>query len=203
MGTESEFFASQAYLVVDDLVPKSIVELTEKRLLDNTAFPWYVALYKDSFSTVSRSKWGEYQHNKSFLEGPQLCHSVVSRGEILNYGEVRMIEPLIQAASAQLGGRALRLERCKYNLQFQLRENAVGKFNCPHRDCTAEKIVMVYYVNDCDGGTYIFPDENLEKASFIRSKKGRAVFFSGGTLHAGQHPIESPARCVINMNFGL
>lgn len=196
-------FSDGKYAVIDDLVPESFAEFTEQRLLNNVSLGWHAALQRDDFSTVARSKWGRFGTIESFLEGPQLCHSVVFRGEVIDAGELAMVQPIRRAISAFLGGIGLQIERCKYNLQFQLPGNAPGRFNCPHRDCSKHELVAVYYVNDSDGMTYLFRDEGLEKLARIESKRGRVVLFRGDTLHAGQHPINSPVRSVMNFNFSV
>jgi len=195
---------SQAnYFIVDQLLDSKNADFLEERLLNTVSFPWFASFMRDDFSSVGKSKWKGFRDHPGFLEGPQLCHSVVFRGKVMNSGEFRMIKALRCAVSQLFDSAQLKIERCKYNLQFQRPGNEVGKFNCPHRDCAAHQIVMVYYVNDCDGRTHLFKDENLSILESVESKKGRAVFFYGDTLHAGQNPIDSPVRCVINMNFSV
>ena len=121
----------------------------------------------------------------------------------MNSGEFRIIKTLRCAVSRLFDSALPKIERCKYNLQFQWPGNEVGKFNCPHRDCAAHQVVMADYVNDCDRKTHLFADESLSILKILESKKGRAVFFHGDTLHAGQSPTDSPLRCVINMNFSV
>lgn len=196
-------FSDGRYLVIDDVVPESFAEFTEQRLLNNTSFGWHAAFHRDDFSTVSREKWARLEAADGFLEGPQLCHSVVFRGEVIDPGELAMVQPILRAVAARLDGVPFQVERCKYNLQFQLPGNAPGKFNCPHRDCSRNQLVVIYYVNGNDGVTYLFRDEGLEVLARIESKRGRAVLFRGDTLHSGQHPIDSAVRSVMNFNLSI
>ena len=57
----------------------------------------------------------------------------------------------------------------------------------------------IYYVNDCDGDTFLF--DGTKEIAKISPKKGRIVIFDGKTLHAGSHPYNSDFRMVINFNF--
>ena len=57
----------------------------------------------------------------------------------------------------------------------------------------------IYYVNDCDGDTFLF--DGTKEIAKISPKKGRIVIFDGKTLHAGSHPYLSDFRMVINFNF--
>ena len=44
---------------------------------------------------------------------------------------------------------------------------------------------------------------DLNVVKQVSPKKGRFFIFKGNYLHAGQHPINSWGRVVINMNFEL
>ncbi len=102
--------------------------------------------------------------------------------------------------------------RCKINLQTRTLSQNKGKFNKPHTDFDfvdgRRYLTAIYYVNDCDGDTFIFnekvKEENSNKLSvkkIINPKKGRIVLFRGDSIHAGSNPIESNSRFVINYNF--
>lgn len=68
-----------------------------------------------------------------------------------------------------------------------------------HTDMDEEHLVVLYYVNDSDGDTFMF-DENGVVNNRITPKKGRMIMFDGNTLHASSCP-KSGARCVINLNL--
>jgi len=55
-----------------------------------------------------------------------------------------------------------------------------------------DHISIVYYLNTCDGGTFI-------EDKFIESKEGRAVIFNSDVSHCGIGPTEHNARYVLNI----
>ena len=61
-------------------------------------------------------------------------------------------------------------------------------------------ITILYYVNDSDGDTYFF--ENDECIYRVPPVKGTAVMYPSTTLHAGSTPTKSNTRVVINLCFG-
>lgn len=82
----------------------------------------------------------------------------------------------------------------------------------PHVDNRDDHYVFIYYVNDSDGDTNIYKEKydgtvrtesdlNLFKA--ITPKAGLGVLFSGKVFHTWQPPLNTKARCIINMNVLL
>jgi len=68
-----------------------------------------------------------------------------------------------------------------------------------HTDKTFPHWVCLYYVNDSDGDTVFFDDDNNE-IKRVSPKKGRIIFFNGDQLHTGSYPTKTP-RFVLNFNF--
>ena len=79
------------------------------------------------------------------------------------------------------------------------------KYCAPHTDFINQKdkyYSLVYYVNDSDGDTYLFNDDGSVK---FRSTpiKGNMFLFDGDTVHAGNCPINSPYRTIVNYDFTI
>jgi hypothetical protein len=87
----------------------------------------------------------------------------------------------------------------------------------PHVDFAEPHYTAVYYVNDCDGDTFVF-NETLDDVSQeqapshaaqgkftiarrISPQKGKMVCFDGRHYHASMHPTKSPVRIAITFNF--
>lgn len=82
----------------------------------------------------------------------------------------------------------------------------------PHVDNRDEHYVFIYYVNDSDGDTNIYNEkydgtsrtqDDLTLFKSITPKAGLGVMFSGKVFHTWQPPLNTKARCIINMNVLL
>jgi hypothetical protein len=82
----------------------------------------------------------------------------------------------------------------------------------PHTDSIKDHWVILYYVADSDGDTFIFNEKlredepiwnvkNLSIKQRISPKQGRVVIFDGAHLHAGMHPRNHYNRVVTNFVF--
>ena len=120
----------------------------------------------------------------------------------------------------ELMGYNIDVHRMKLNfIPCSLTRN--NTFNNPHVDRFSEIpfLVLVYYVNNSDGGTILFNERSgwdiKDKAAIdlipkeytikdiVQPKKNRAVLFSGDRFHCNQPPVTSNYRIVINYNFYL
>jgi len=70
----------------------------------------------------------------------------------------------------------------------------------PHKDHPNPHYVLLYYVNDSDGDTVFFEDDEVTEIKRISPKKGRIAFFDGSIYHAASNPTLNP-RLVFNYNF--
>ncbi len=86
--------------------------------------------------------------------------------------------------------------RCKANLKFKTKSKKVH--NIFHVDHALPHHVLIYYINDSDGDTYLQLNKSLKK---VEPKKGRALMFKGGTMHAANHPKKTSKRLVLNFNL--
>lgn len=110
------------------------------------------------------------------------------------------------------------LDRMRFNFILQER-NSNLQYHMPHIDNYTPHLVAIYYVNDCDGDTFIF-DQKLDILSEDRDKeiiennnwtiktqispkKGRLLVFDGRYYHASSYTKNSYYRCVINMNLSI
>jgi len=68
-----------------------------------------------------------------------------------------------------------------------------------HTDRKFPHWVCLYYINDSEGDTIFFDDDNNE-IKRVSPKKGRIIFFNGLQLHTGSYPTKTP-RFILNFNF--
>jgi len=181
--------------MIENFVPKAYQDNIEGTLLNNN-FPWY--LHK---STVSEAYAGNTE--KDVVDRPQFVHIFNVNNEATS-----QYWPLLQPFGYFLMGKSnidtSHVLRVKANLNLQDALFPQDKYFTPHIDCRdANKfLTAIYYVNDSDGDTLFF-DKNKNIVKRITPKKGTLVYFDGNELHAGQSPIKSQYRCLINFNFLL
>jgi len=69
-----------------------------------------------------------------------------------------------------------------------------------HTDLPVDHFVMLYYINDSEGNTVLFQDDEETIIREVSPKKGRIVFFDGSIKHCSTTPSKK-TRAVINVNF--
>jgi len=97
--------------------------------------------------------------------------------------------------------------RSKANLQTYNKNSSPDSFTLPHHDFDLDHpdfdfdhYVLLYYVNNSDGDTFLF-DDDLNIIKRITPKKGRFLFFNGNILHASSNPLQFEKRIVLNINL--
>jgi hypothetical protein len=113
--------------------------------------------------------------------------------------EFNYIIPLLLEASDkfQLDGGLDRIFRCRARLTLN---REVSKIEEKHVDFKIPHFVILYYINNTDGDTYLFDgDKVIEK---ITPRRGRCVLFDGSILHSSSSSTLSP-RIVLNTNLTL
>lgn len=184
--------------VFDDLfTPEEIGYVA--RELTSPGFPWNFGVTRDK--TVSNESYVQLADENTF-EQFQLVHWFVVKSQWTPTAFSNVIRLVFSRIGRQIGSSSLKVERVKGNLQT--RTSTSGTYNTPHLDGPDPGFfVAIYYVNDCDGRTYIFG--NREKPftilDVVESKAGRVVVFDGSYFHAGCHPRKDDFRMVINFNF--
>ena len=82
-------------------------------------------------------------------------------------------------------------------LNFPLKNSE--NFHYIHNDLPEPHWVCLYYVNDSDGDTIFFDDDENE-IKRVSPKKGRIAFFDGSIKHCTSTPSKNK-RVVLNFNF--
>ena len=113
-----------------------------------------------------------------------------------------IIEPIIKNFGKKYNYNKIKLWRAKANLQTQS-SNIIKDSHCgPHNDLWFPHHVLLYYLNDSDGDTFLF-DKNKNIIDRITPKRGKAIFFNGDILHASSLPVKSKYRAVINIDMEI
>jgi hypothetical protein len=106
-----------------------------------------------------------------------------------------------------------KIVRIKANYKTQCRSGTEDMHTTPHIDMRLQQdgspdgfrvefphTVIIYYVNDSDGDTFLFNSNGTEMTR-VEPKKGRFLIFDGQIYHAGSFPIHHLDRIVINYNI--
>jgi hypothetical protein len=138
---------------------------------------------------------------KNVLDLPQFTHSFL-RDEQINSGFWPIFLPIAQILNAKIEKlQTLNLTRFKLNLNFLVANAKSNQYFPQHIDMgNKEGITIIYYVNNSDGDTLFF-DQNKKIIKRNTPKKGSIVMFDNQLIHAGQPPVKSPFRSVININW--
>jgi len=69
-----------------------------------------------------------------------------------------------------------------------------------HIDMKDPHWVCLYYINDSDGDTVLFEDDEKTEIKRVTPKKGRIIFFDGSIKHCSSRPSKY-SRAIVNFNF--
>lgn len=99
-----------------------------------------------------------------------------------------------------------KVHRAKVNLQPRSGDYPEYAYSTPHIDADYPHHVLIFYLNDADGDTYLFDKrdditKNYKVCTRITPKAGSCVVFEGTTIHAVAHPRNTKARVIVNIVF--
>ena len=93
----------------------------------------------------------------------------------------------------------LKIIRAKANLQTSNVKIKNNKHSSPHVDMNENHFVILYYVNNSQGETFLFKKNKIWKK--INPKQGRVLIFNGNIKHAAGYPVDNQIRVVKNINI--
>lgn len=101
------------------------------------------------------------------------------------------------------------LHRIQINLLYRNTDPAYkeGMWTTAHVDEDKDHTVLLYYVNDSDGDTFLFNEKRGEdfnkftEMARVTPSAGSALLFNGQYFHSASNPINSIKRLAINFNF--
>ncbi len=194
---------SKDIIVIDNIIPKEDQNLLEEFIVDYR-FDWHYGpsnVYDDG----SNNKQSFFDENTE--DSFQFTH-VLFHPQITVAGTfISKFDFLIEKIKLALGSNEFYISRLKANLLTNNRKFSGKGYNYPHVDGEYPHFVVVYYVNDSDGDTWIFNEEfgtefdKLTVKQRVSPKKGRIVAFPGKYFHASSNPSENDVRIVLNFNF--
>jgi hypothetical protein len=187
--------------VIDDFLPNifanSLEEMVKKEM------PWF--LNEDASGEGKNKNIVAEQAN---IKGFQFGFSHIAFDDNgYKSGFFDKVFPILYSIEQQAGVEVKELYRIRIALSTSM---GTETQHFPHVDMKNPHKVLVYYVNDSDGDTFIYNEmysEGLEKPSNftlnkrITPKKNRAVLFDGLKYHSSSKPVNFPTRFIVNVDF--
>lgn len=186
---------------IDDVIPKSLQNTIETILL-GFDFPFYIG--HETVTYVEGGDNSDLYWDKNTKDSPQFVHSVVKNGiETSPYWAI--LRPIFYFIIAKTD-KEMVINRCKINLNYPHSGFTDNQYYPPHKDPSKKQSYTgIYYVNDCDGDTFLFeePKQNNYDGEFklikrVTPKKGKLLFFPSNVVHCGKPPKNSELRCIVN-----
>ena len=190
--------------IIDNFVTKSYADSLET--ICQKEMDWYL---EDNVSGQNKLNFDVSGAN---YEGPQFgfYHWALDK-----YGnksqQFDKISPLVHFIEEKGGMPVNEIYRIRLALTTSVGQEVQHR---PHVDFTKPHKVLLYYVNDSDGDTFMFNEKFSENFDFdknpllkftlkekIAPKKNRALIFDGLTYHNSSKPINNSTRFVINIDF--
>jgi len=192
------------FQVIDNLASETLAGRLEN--MCKTEIFWG---FNENIAGVNKDQLLKYNVPGANYDGPQYGFShwaLNPNGETSQCFE--KVLPLMYALEEKTGTPIKEIYRIRIALS-----TTVGKpvQNFPHVDLNQPHKVLLYYVNDSDGDTFMFnetysPEDedsfpNLTLKERVQPKKGRAILFDGLTYHNSSAPVNNTARYIINIDF--
>jgi len=179
---------------IENFLPKTLQDHFESHLLSSN-FPWYFVKDVTKENVIE----GEY-YKSGFHHTPFINDSPKS----VEYDQVLFLPHYIRSI---LNKENLILSRIRYGMNTKSSETILH--NNPHIDFAEgfphKHYTALYYVNDCDGDTFIFNETKKSKDYTIKKRispaKGKLCIFDGEHYHASSPPNIFDYRIVITVNL--
>lgn len=188
--------------VYDNILPKSVQDEIESAFEDSY-FPWYLGKSNNSTVPIDLSKKWSDKNTREYL---QFTHMFTDEKGQVNSDRFHLVDTVIKHY-IDYTNTHMEVLRVKANLQTQCNFSKEDFYNTPHTDygdgMKKKYHVLLYYINDSDGDTYIFDKKDEHEYEIIKQispKKGRYLLFDGDLYHTGRHPINADKRMLININ---
>ena len=134
----------------------------------------------------------------------------------LNLNLLNRVKIIAEQACIGIDKKLKEIYQARSFMHFPISADSRNEFDNIHIDIPFEHLVVLYYVNDTDGDTFIFDKfadlNNLKSPTLkenevsvikkISPKKGRALVFDGRRYHSSSAPTKD-IRCIINFDIAI
>ena len=186
---------------IKNFLPKKDHKYIQDLLKDSGSFPWFLnKAHGTSDASYVKDQSLKYKRIK---EGALFYHTFYDNNikeKPINSCYMNIVEMLCKCFLKKQKIKELNLWRSKANLQLQVQDFNKEEYNTPHVDYDIPHYVLLYYVNETDGDTFLF-NNDYSIIKIIKPEANKLLFFDGSIPHAGSHPSRHAYRIVININF--
>lgn len=193
-------------IVIDDVIPNGLQNEIEE-LFTSSRLGWIF------FKDIAVSPADIKRLNIKKLTPGIACYIKQDNPKFINAQLYNMVKSIPENGCKKIGRECLEIFNARSFMHFPLNEDVKKEYDNVHIDVKYPHLVVLYYINDTDGDTYIF-DKTLDNCKFITNdtkleviqkvspKKGRVVIFNGNRYHSSSGPTKD-VRCIINFNVKI
>jgi hypothetical protein len=173
--------------VIDNFLPAEMADFLENTFL-GVDFPWYFSPDITYGARVTKEIKNPAMAHQLYTEELGASNFFMSTCSIPFLGSVKVPPSKILRAVAFL--------------QMPNDSSKNITHNHKHIDTTNPHTVLIYYVCDSDGDTFMFSKDKQDEviSKRVTPKKNRALIFDGSIYHASSRPKHF-RRCIINFNL--
>lgn len=193
-------------IILDDFIDEEYQNFIEDLMFDCS---WKFAIDNISGNNVFRNQNRKFVSPKKYKMTPGFLSNLYEDNRLF-----KKIIPLIEDSCKEISFKVETIQRCFAGIHaisdsHQTPNEIHVNKTCPH-------LVMLYYVNNCDGDTIFYdktindipkefhsnPEEycELKQIYSVTPKRGRVLFFDGSIYHAAVTPTKN-VRCIITSDL--
>ena len=188
--------------VIDNIIPFTAQERL-KHIVNDRDFKW---TYRQDVTFKPGSGFPDFHLNE---RSSGYAQSIYFNGELDSPTMMPWCQQILDGLHDKVGVMVDGLIRIQCNLMYQNPSKTFTKdsWNAAHTDQKSPHKVLLYYVADSDGDTFIFNEklgDEFDKFTIkqrVTPKQGRAILFDGLYYHSSSNPMNSFKRQAINFNF--
>jgi len=193
-------------IVVDNIIPTNLQNQIED-LFTSSRLGWIF------FKDISVSPEDIKRLNIKKLTPGIACYIKQDNPKFLNEQLLNFVKSIPELACKHIGKQCVEIFNARSFMHFPLNDEMRKEYDNVHIDVKYPHLVVLYYINDTDGDTFLF-DKTLDDCKFITKdtklevikkvspKKGRVVMFNGNRYHSSSGPTKD-VRCIINFNVKI
>jgi hypothetical protein len=201
-------------LLIENVVPKSFQQTIVERIQGDAHFPWFLLHrigHPDHYGIGTTPNYID----TNITDDVGFFHMAFDGNVTSPYYD--FFRGILEFFAEKTNISIKRILRIRLRYTHRGVGHTESKYAPPHVDLNSQEpySTLVYYVNDSDGDTIIFDKifhpsqehynpvfaEPLPELVRVSPKQGTGLFFNGHRYHAGNYPVKTSSRIVINFDF--